>query len=99
MNVASDSNFLKSFSSIQKLCITKIDGTTIDDAEDLGLVISMYNLIVPVNHFIRTGSISLHSKDEATNFDAEITYINAFKSFRYNAKQLKNTVADADNCF
>ena len=26
-------------------CITKTDGTTIDDAEDLDLVMSMYNLI------------------------------------------------------
>ena len=26
-------------------CITKIDGTTIDDAEDLDLVMPMYNLI------------------------------------------------------
>ena len=25
-------------------CITKIDGTTTDDAEDLDLLISMYNL-------------------------------------------------------
>ena len=26
-------------------CITKIDGTTIDDAEDLDLVMPMHNLI------------------------------------------------------
>ena len=26
-------------------CITRIDGTTIDDAEDLNLVVLMYNLM------------------------------------------------------
>ena len=27
------------------MCITKIDGTTIDDAKDLNLVMPMYNLL------------------------------------------------------
>ena len=34
----------KNFATFLK-CITKIDGTTIDDAESMDLVIPMYNLI------------------------------------------------------
>ena len=35
---------LKTFATFIK-CITKIDGTTIDDVEDLDLVMPMYNLL------------------------------------------------------
>ena len=58
-------------------CITKIDGTTIDNAEDLDLVLSMYNLIEYSSNY---------SKDEATNFDADIANKNNFKfsSIRLN---------------
>ena len=35
---------LKSWTPFSK-CITKIDGTAIDDAEDLDSVIAMYNLL------------------------------------------------------
>ena len=39
-------------------CITKIDGTTKDDAEDLDLVMSTYNLIeYSSNYFETTGSL------------------------------------------
>ena len=47
-------------------CITKIDGTTIDDAEDLDFVMSMYNLIeYSSNYSETTGSLWFCSKDEA----------------------------------
>ena len=79
-------------------CITKIDGTIIDDAEDLDLVIPMYNLIeYSSNYSETTGSLWFYSKDEATDFNADIVNDNNFKSFKYKAKLLGNTVAQADN--
>ena len=43
--------------------MVNIDGTTIDDAEDLALVISMYNLIgQSSNYFETTGSLCFVSK-------------------------------------
>ena len=79
-------------------CITKIDGTTIDDAEDLDLVMPMYNLIeYSSNYSETTGSLWFYSKDEATDFNADIVNDNNFKSFKYNIKLLENTVAQADN--
>ena len=45
-------------------CITKIDETTIDDAEDLDLVIPMYNLIEhSPNYSETTGSLWCYYKD------------------------------------
>ena len=42
-------------------CITKIDGTTIDDAEDLDLFMSMYNLIeYSPNYSEITGSLRFY---------------------------------------
>ena len=44
--------------------ITKIDGTTIYDAEDLDLVIPMYSLIEYISNYSETkGSLWFHSKD------------------------------------
>ena len=68
-------------------CITKIDGTTIDDAEDLDLVISMYNLLeYSSNYSTTTGGVLFYSKEEGTNFN--------FKSFKYKSKLLENTEAN-----
>ena len=76
-------------------CITIIDGTTIDEAEDLNLFMPTYNLIIEysLSYFDKTGSLRFHSKDEATNFNASITNTDAFKSFNYRAKLILNTVA------
>ena len=80
------------------LCITKIDGTTIDNAEDLDLVILMYNVIeYSSNYSETTGSLWLYSKDEATNFNVEIENTDDFKSFKYKAKLIVNTVAEGAN--
>ena len=50
--------------------ITKIDGTTIDGAEDLDLVMPIYNLIeYSSNYYEATGSLWFYSKDEGTNFN------------------------------
>ena len=50
-------------------CITETDGTTIDDAEDIDLVMTMYNLTeYSSNHSETRGSLWFHSKDEAGSF-------------------------------
>ena len=75
-------------------CITKIYGTTIDDAEDLHLVMPMYSLKeYSSNYSETTGSSWFYSKDEANNFNNNIANTNNFKSFKYKAKLLGNTVA------
>ena len=75
-------------------CITKIDGTTVDNAEDLDLIVSMYNLIEYSSSYSETTeSLWFYSKDKGTNFDADIDNSNNFKSFEYKAKLLGNTVA------
>ena len=38
-----------------------------------------------------------YSKDETTNFNADIANDNNFKSFEYKAKLLRNTVANGGN--
>ena len=49
-------------------CITKVDGTAIDDAENLDLVMPMYNLIKHSNYSEAAGSLWIYYKDEATDF-------------------------------
>ena len=78
--------------------VTKIDGTTIADVEDLDLVTSMHNLMkYSSNYSETTGSLWFYSKDEATDFNAYIANVNNFKSFKYKPKLLGNTVAQAEN--
>ena len=75
--------------------ITKIDGTTIGDAEDLDLVMSMCSLIEHSSNYSDiTGSLQFYSKDEASNFDVDIAINGNFKSLKYKAKLLRDTVAD-----
>ena len=79
-------------------CITKIEWTILDYAEDLDLVIPMYNLIECSSNYSKTtGSLWLCSKDEATNFNADIDNYNNFKSFKYKSKLLGNNEADGTN--
>ena len=78
-------------------CITKIDGTTIDDAEDLDLVMSMKNLIEYSSNFSEaTESLWFYSKNEETKFNATIAN-NSFKSFECKTKLLGNAEADGAN--
>ena len=75
-------------------CITNIDGIIIDDAEDLNLVMSMYNLIdYSWNYFETIGSFRFYLKDEATDFNADIANKNDFKSCKYKAKLLESPEA------
>ena len=79
-------------------CITKIDGTTIDDAEDLDLVMSVYILLeYNSNYSETTGSLWFYSKSEATNFNADITNNIKLKSFEFKANLLGETEADGNN--
>ena len=55
---------------------------------------SMYDLIeYSSNYSETTGSLWFYSKDESTDFNADITNDNNFKSFMYKAKLLGNTIA------
>ena len=75
-------------------CITKSDGTTMHDAEDLDLVMPMYNLIEhSSNYFEITGSFWFYSKDEATDLNNNIASTDDFTSFKYKAKLLGSTEA------
>ena len=74
-------------------CTTIIEGTIIEDAEDLDLVMSMYSMLeYSLNYSDTTGTLRFYSKDEATNFNAGIENNNAFKYLKYKAKLLGNTV-------
>ena len=69
-----------------------------DDAKDLDLIVLMYNLLeYSSNYSDIAGSLWFYSKDEVTNFNAEITDDKAFKSFIYQAKLLENTEANGAN--
>ena len=69
-------------------CITKIDETTIHDAEYL-----FYNPIEYSSNYSETmGSLWFYSKDEAAIFNNNIANTNRFKYFKYKAKLLGNTV-------
>ena len=77
-------------------CMTKIDGTTIDDAEDLDLVMPMYNLVEYSSKYSEAiGRMWFNSKDEATTFNANNAN-NNFKFFDYKAKLLGQTVAQTN---
>ena len=56
-------------------CSAKIDGTTVEDAEDLDLVKPMYNLIEYSSNYSETTG-SLKFKGEATNLNANIAINN-----------------------
>ena len=68
-------------------------GTQVDDAENLHLLMSMYNLIEYSSSYSETtGSLWFYSKDEATDFNTDIANADNFKSFKYKTKLLENTV-------
>ena len=54
----------------------------------------MYNLIECSSNYSKTtGSLCFYYKNEATNFNADITNKNNFKSFKYKAKLFRKAVA------
>ena len=59
----------------------KIDGITINDAEELGLVMPIYNLIeFNSNYSDTTGSSCFFSKNEVTDFHNDVANTVIFKS-------------------
>ena len=67
--------------------MTKIDETTIDGVEDSDSVMSMYNMIeCSSDYSVTTRTLLFYSKDEETDFNANIANIDNFKSFKYQAK-------------
>ena len=61
-------------------------------------VVSNYSsLEYSSNYSETTRTLWFYSKDEATDFKADIENTNNFKSFMYKAKLLKNTEADNAN--
>ena len=78
--------------------ITKNDGATIDDAEDLDLVMPVYYLIeYSSNYSETTWSLWFYSKDGATDINADIANDNNFKSFECQANLLEKTEAKGVN--
>ena len=78
-------------------CMTDIGGATIDDTEDLDLVMSMCNVIeYSSNYSETTRSLWLYTKDEVSDFKNNVANTNDFKSFKYKTKLLGNTVAQPD---
>ena len=60
-------------------CIKKIDETTLDDAEDLDLVMLMYDLTEYSSNYSKTTrSLWFSSKDEATGCNNDIANTNHF---------------------
>ena len=58
----------------------------------------MYNLIeYSSNYSETTESLWFYSKDKATNFNTDIENTDDFKSFKYKAKLIGNTVAEEAN--
>ena len=74
-------------------CITMIEGTTIDKAEDLDSAKPVYILTEYGSNYSRAaGSLWLYSKDETSNVHAAIANTD-FKFFMWKAKLLGNTAA------
>lgn len=83
---------MKSFAPVTT-CITNIDGTTIDDVENL--VIIMYNFLEKIwNYSDPTGSLWVYSKGKTANFNSDIVNTENVKSFMYKTKLIRSTVVN-----
>ena len=76
-------------------CITRINGELIEDADDLDIVVSMYNLLEYSKNYRKTiGSLYNYYRDELTNDDndsfANINVVNS-EAFKYKNKITGNT--------
>ena len=75
------------------LCIIKADGLTTDDAEDLDLVMPMYNFREYSSNYSEvTESLWFYSKDESTKFNNNIENTDNLKLFKFKARLWGNTV-------
>ena len=76
-------------------CIIKIDGTTIDGGEDLGLFRLMCNLLeYNSNYFDATGNLWFY---EASSFNDGIRNTDDFKSVKCDAKLFESSKASGAN--
>ena len=79
-------------------CITQVYGTTIDNAEDLDLMMPVYNLREYSSYYSETtGTLWFYSQYEETNVTADIGNHNKFRLLKYKTKLLENTEADGVN--
>ena len=78
-------------------CVTKIDGTTTNDAEDLDSVMWMDNVIEYSSNYSQQQELYFYSKDEANYLTADTGNTSNFESFMYKDKLLEVTLADGDN--
>ena len=76
-------------------CITRINGELIEDADDLDIVMPMYNLLEHSKNYRKTiGTLYNYYRDELTNDDnddfANINVVNS-EAFKYKNKITRNT--------
>ena len=76
-------------------CITRINGELIEDADDLNIVMSIYNLLEYSKNYRKTiGSLYNYYRDELTNDDndnfANVNVVNS-EAFKYENKITGNT--------
>ena len=85
-------------------CIKKINGTKIDDAKDVDLVKVIYNFLeYNSNYSDTTGSLWFFSKDDAANFNDNITDDDNIKYFMYKteltgATNANGLLEECDKC-
>ena len=77
-------------------CITRINGELIEDADDLDIVMPMYNLLESSKNYRKTiGSLYNYYKDELTNNDNDNNFANRnvvnSEAFKYENKITGNT--------
>ena len=74
------------------LCITRINGELIEDADDLDIVMSVYNLFdYSKNYRKTTGSLYKYYRDELSN-DAEDNNFDNIKVVNSNTFKYKNKI-------
>ena len=75
-----------------------MDAATIDDAEDLDLVMPIYRSLENSSKYsYTTGSLWFYSKDEAFNCNTYIKNNKNFKYFKYKANLLQNAGTNGAN--
>ena len=89
---------IKKMLAYQYVVYHKKNVITIDNTEDLDLIIPMYNFSkYSPNYSDTTGSLWLYFKGEATDFNDDIGNTNEFKFFKWKAELSESTEADGAN--
>ena len=78
-------------------CITHINDEHVENAEDLDIIMPMYNLLeYSDNYEDSSGSLYRFKRDEPPPGNGNVD-VNTSSSFKYKSSLLNNTVADGDN--